>query len=68
MPTTMELHRRLARLSARWALLAVLATGALATGAVTIAPSAQAQDYPARPVRIMVGFAPGSSADITAAR
>ena len=28
--------------------------------------AAPAQDYPARPVRIMVGFGPGSSADVTA--
>ena len=37
-----------------------LATFAFAT------PFSWAEDYPTRPVRIMVGFAPGSSADITA--
>src|SRR5712691_3143972 len=30
------------------------------------APTAQAEDFPARPVRIIVGFGPGASADITA--
>jgi len=39
---------------------------ALASVVSLAAPAALAQDYPARPVRIMVGFGPGSSADITA--
>jgi tripartite-type tricarboxylate transporter receptor subunit TctC len=45
----------------RWAL-------ALALGLATqfILPSVHAEDYPSRPVRIIVGFIPGSSADITA--
>ena len=43
-------------------------TWALATAfAIMFAvPLAQAEDYPTRPVRIIVGFIPGSSADITA--
>ncbi len=49
------------RVIARRALAAIFAVAAPAWTA-----SASAQDYPARPVRIMVGFGPGSSADITA--
>ena len=39
---------------------------ALALAAQLVAAGANAEDYPARPVRIIVGFIPGSSADITA--
>src|SRR5690606_41633480 len=36
-----------------------------ALGVVSVAP-AQAQNYPTRPVRIMVGYAPGGGVDVAA--
>jgi tripartite-type tricarboxylate transporter receptor subunit TctC len=39
---------------------------ALALAAVAAAPQGRADDYPSRPVRLMIGFPPGSAADITA--
>jgi tripartite-type tricarboxylate transporter receptor subunit TctC len=39
---------------------------AIACAATLSAFAAPAQDYPARPVRVVVGFSPGSGADITA--
>ena len=35
-------------------------------GAALIATSAHAQTYPERPIRLLIGFAPGSSADVAA--
>jgi tripartite-type tricarboxylate transporter receptor subunit TctC len=39
---------------------------AAATGSVAICATAGAEDYPSRPVRIIMGFAPGASGDISA--
>lgn len=38
----------------------------LALTAVAAAPQARADDFPSRPIRLMIGFPPGSAADITA--
>ncbi len=39
---------------------------ALSLAALCLAAPAAAQDFPARPVRVLVGFTPGAAADITA--
>jgi len=45
--------------------IGAVATAVLVAGVAIVTP-ARAQDYPNRPVRIVVGFIPGSAADITA--
>jgi tripartite-type tricarboxylate transporter receptor subunit TctC len=40
--------------------------GAALVSAALACAAAQAQDYPSRPIRVLVGFGPGSGADITA--
>jgi tripartite-type tricarboxylate transporter receptor subunit TctC len=47
---------------AKFSWLAVAIVAMIASGP----PLAGAQDYPSRPVKIIIGFGPGSSADITA--
>jgi tripartite-type tricarboxylate transporter receptor subunit TctC len=48
-----------------WLRLAALCAG-VATASITGALSAMAQTYPAQPIRILIGFGPGSAADILA--
>lgn len=43
-----------------------LAAVAVMVGATFLAPSVQAQDFPAQSIRILVGFGPGSIADVIA--
>src|SRR5262245_34743105 len=38
----------------------------LALTAIAAAPQVRAEDYPSRPIRLIIGFPPGSAADITA--
>jgi tripartite-type tricarboxylate transporter receptor subunit TctC len=46
--------------------LAVQLMRAWALGIALLATSAHAQGYPDRPIRLLIGFAPGSSADVSA--
>ncbi|HMA71019.1 MAG TPA: tripartite tricarboxylate transporter substrate-binding protein [Xanthobacteraceae bacterium] len=48
------------------AIIGAIASAALLTAVAVITPARSAEDYPTRPVRIMVGFIPASAADITA--
>src|SRR5882762_4255587 len=48
-----------------WLRIAALCVG-VATASVAGAVSAMAQSYPAQPIRVLIGFGPGSAADILA--
>jgi tripartite-type tricarboxylate transporter receptor subunit TctC len=61
----MEMTRPATRLSTRSRLAFALAAGLLAMASL-VAPQCQAQDYPVRPVRIIVPFGAGGPADVTA--
>src|SRR5262249_46806691 len=47
---------------ASWALIMLLV---LTLTAVAAAPGARAGDFPSQPLRLIIGFPPGSAADIT---
>src|SRR5215831_983852 len=46
--------------------IAVLPLALAAVAVVAGAPQARAEDFPSRPIRLIIGFPPGSAADITA--
>ncbi|MBI3435786.1 MAG: tripartite tricarboxylate transporter substrate binding protein [Proteobacteria bacterium] len=51
-------------ISRRTTLAAIILAGAAATGAMWPAATAQAQDWPTKPVRIVIGFGAGGGTDI----
>src|SRR6516165_1516726 len=48
-----------------WRWIAPVLAAAAAAGVTAMSPAA-AEDYPVRPVRIIIGFTPGSSGDVAA--
>ena len=50
----------------RRAVWALILTLVMALTAVAAAPGARAGDFPSQPLRLIIGFPPGSAADITA--
>jgi tripartite-type tricarboxylate transporter receptor subunit TctC len=50
--------------AARRAIITTAAMAAVLGSSLSIAPSVMAQSYPTKPVKVLVGYAPGSSTDI----